>query len=143
MAKSPDLQAQRRANLRRIVDDMGGSPSSLAKLMSLSGPSFISQLLSGNRSISDKTARRIEDVTSRPMYWMDHDHTSDSPARVVDTDPSYIGAAVKAVVQTQQKLNTQITPDKYAEIVDLVYIRAQELGVIDQAYAERLVKLTM
>jgi hypothetical protein len=38
----------RRANLRKLIEQLGG-PAALARLMKLSGPSYISQIVSGNR----------------------------------------------------------------------------------------------
>lgn len=143
MAKAPDTQAQRRHNLKRIIADMGGSPSSLAKLLDLAGPSFISQMTGGSRGISDKMSRRIESATGKPVYWMDMDHSSDAPARKVSVDPSFVGGAAAAVAGIQQQLKVDIGPEKYAEIVNLVYEHAQKFGSVDADYALRLVKLTM
>lgn len=143
MAKTSDLQAQRRQNLKQVVHEMGDSPTTLANAMGLSGPSFISQMTGGSRTISDKSSRRIEQAAGKPDYWLDQPHTGENPTRNVNTDPSFVNGAVQAVVAVQQQLKAQISAEKYAEIVELVYTLAQKEGTVNHDYARRLVKLTM
>lgn len=154
MPTRPDIAEQRRKNLKLIVAENGGSPSTVAAAIGLSGPSFISQMTSGKRNISENTARKLEAAYHKPAYWMDQPHSSTTSfqshdphagdgARVVNVDPSFIGASVQAVVEIQQELNAQISPEKYADIVDLVYRHSQAQGVIDRDFARRLIKLTL
>ena len=56
-----DAQTTRLKNLKLLVRQWGG-PASLAKKLKLSGPSYLSQLLSGHRPITEKTARKFETV---------------------------------------------------------------------------------
>jgi len=51
-----DILSRRVQNLRVLVSQHGGT-SSLAKKVQLSGPSYISQILSGVRPLTEKTAR--------------------------------------------------------------------------------------
>jgi DNA-binding transcriptional regulator YdaS (Cro superfamily) len=61
MAKKRDMQEVRRASLKVLIAQWGG-PTSLAKKLGLSGPSYLSQLLSGLRPITEKCARKTEDA---------------------------------------------------------------------------------
>ncbi|OZI23732.1 hypothetical protein CAL26_09890 [Bordetella genomosp. 9] len=142
MAKTPDIQAQRRANLKSLVTQRGDL-ASLAKAMGLAASSYLSQMAGGHRTISDDTARAIERAAGKPVRWLDEDHTARKPARQVANDTSFVQGAVQAVVAAQQELNASITPEKYAEIVQLVYELAQLEEAISPDYAKRLVKLTM
>lgn len=53
---SKNKQIIRKENLRLLLIQWGG-PTNLAKKLKYSGPSYLSQLLSGNRPFSEKTAR--------------------------------------------------------------------------------------
>ncbi|CAB3858428.1 hypothetical protein LMG26854_03339 [Achromobacter aegrifaciens] len=139
------LNKQRRANLRTVLAEQGG-PASFAKKLGQSGPSFLSQMVNGHRVISERTCRRIEREAGKPIYWMDQPHTGTggvAPTQTVRVDPSFVGGAVKMVAEIQQELKTSLTPEKYADIVNLVYEHAQLTGKLDRDFSMRLVKLTM
>lgn len=145
MKQGDKLHQQRRDNLRQVLNQQGG-PASLAKKLGLAGPSFLSQMANGHRAITEKTSRRIEKAAGKPEYWMDQPHSSlegMTPTLTVRVDPSFVGAAVKMVAEIQQQLETSLSPEKYAEIVNLVYENAQRSGEVDADFAMRLVKLTM
>ncbi|WP_238878649.1 hypothetical protein [Achromobacter xylosoxidans] len=145
MNQESALTKQRRQNLRTVLEEQGG-PASFAKKLGQSGPSFLSQMANGHRTISEKTSRRIEQAAGKPEYWMDQPHTSVggiAPQASVHTDPSFVGGAVKAVAEIQQSLGVSLSPDKFGEIVNLVYEHAQRVGSIDHEFAARLLKLTM
>lgn len=145
MKQGDKLNQQRRENLRQVLSEQGG-PASFAKKLGQAGPSFLSQMVNGHRVITEKTSRRIEEVAGKPEYWMDQPHSSlegMAPTSTVRVDPSFVGAAVKMVAEIQQELKVSLSPEKYAEIVNLVYENAQRTGEIDAAFSMRLVKLTM
>ena len=145
MLTDTPLNKQRRANLRTVLQEQGG-PASFAKKLGQAGPSFLSQMVNGHRVITEKTCRRIEREAGKPEYWMDQAHTSTegiTPTQTVRVDPSFVGAAVKMVAEIQQELKISLSPEKYAEIVNLVYENAQLTGKLDPDYSMRLVKLAM
>lgn len=145
MKQGDKLNQQRRENLRQILIEQKG-PASFAKKLGQAGPSFLSQMVNGHRVISEKTSRRIEEAAGKPEYWMDHAHSSVEgvgPAATVHVDPSFVGGAVKMVAEIQQELDVSLSPEKYAEIVNLVYENAQRSGKLDRDFSMRLVKLTM
>lgn len=145
MTQGEKLNEQRRANLRQVLIEQDG-PASFAKKLGLSGPSFLSQMVNGHRVITEKTSRRIEKAAGKPEYWMDHAHSSVEgmgPASTVHVDPSFVGGAVQMVAEIQQELNATLSPEKYANIVNLVYENAQRTGKLDRDFSMRLVKLTM
>ena len=68
-----DILSRRVQNLRVLVSRHGGT-SSLAKKVKLSGPSYISQILSGVRPLTEKTARKFEVQLGLAMGWLDDEH---------------------------------------------------------------------
>lgn len=145
MKQGEKLKLQRKQNLANILREQGGATSFAIKL-GLEGPSFLSQMVNGHRVITEKTARRIEAAADKPEYWMDHAHSATEgmgPAATVQVDPSFVAAAVKMVAEIQQEFKIALDPEKYGEIVNLVYEHAQRTGKIDRDFSMRLVKLTM
>lgn len=145
MQTDTPLNRQRRANLRIVLAEQGG-PAFFAKRLGMSGPSFLSQMVNGHRVITEKTCRRIEKEAGKPIYWMDQPHngTSDAmPTQTVRVDPSFVGGAVKMVAEIQQELKITLSPEKYADIVNMVYEHAQATGKLDRDFSMKLVKLAM
>lgn len=145
MKQGEKLNQQRRENLRQVLIEQGG-PASFAKKLGQAGPSFLSQMVNGHRVITEKTSRRIEQLAGKPEYWMDQPHNSlegMTPTMSVRVDPSFVGAAVQMVAEIQQELKISLSPEKYGEIVNLVYENAQRTGSVDPDFSMRLVKLTM
>lgn len=62
----------RRDNLRKYIEEHGG-PTSVARALGLSGPSYLSQLTTANRYryVSEKTAREYETKLGLPEGWFD------------------------------------------------------------------------
>ena len=78
-----DLKANRLARLLFLLHTrFDGSPGALAKAIRKSATQ-VSQWFSGNRSISETTARSIEAALGLPKYWMDdpmpHEGAGDQP----------------------------------------------------------------
>lgn len=69
---SNDIYEIRKANLRVLMEDAGG-PNNLAKRLSLSNPSFLSHLAGPRptRTITEKTARKIESTMGLTENWLD------------------------------------------------------------------------
>lgn len=60
----------RRKRLGTLIKQWGG-PTNLANKLGLSGPSYLSQLRSKNRPITEKVARGIEAKLQLPPGWFD------------------------------------------------------------------------
>lgn len=76
---------RRRKNLRRLSEDMG--QEELAHRLGCSG-SYVSQLITATRPITEKTARKYEARLGKPPGWLDIDHgaldTAAAPADAQD-----------------------------------------------------------
>ena len=132
--KSKGTAQIRIENLKLLLVQWGG-PTVLAKKLHYSGPSYLSQLLSGNRPFTEKTARTIEAALDLPMLWLDRVHSGSS-----DIDPELL-ASVVALVQATLPAKGAPAPRQLSEIITLVYEQAKESGTVDEEYVKRLVKL--
>ncbi len=132
----------RLANLKSLIVQWGG-PTSLAKKLELSGPSFLSQMVGGIRPLTEKTARKVEQKLGLAPGWMDQDHdTPGNTLRAAAIDDSLITKTVSLVGAKLQESNLQLRPDKFAELVSLAYGEAcRSGGTLDENFVERLVQL--
>lgn len=132
----------RLANLKSLIVQWGG-PTSLAKKLEFSGPSFLSQMVGGIRPLTEKTARKIEQKLGLAPGWMDQDHdTSGNTVRAAAIDDSLITKTVSLVGAKLQESNIQVRPDKFAELVSLAYGEAcRSGGNLDENFVGRLVQL--
>lgn len=138
MATSP--ADNRKLNLQTIVNQWGG-PSTLAKKLRYKGPSYISQMLSANRPISEKTARKIEATLGLDPGSLDREPDSPAPTAAVALDASLVGSIILALGAACEDAHVKLTHTKLADIVTLVYEQAAATGKIDEKYLRRLIKL--
>ena len=67
----------RRARLRRLVNErFGGNQAELARAIGRS-PSLVWQYLSGHREIGEKFARHVERCLGLPRFWLDREQERD------------------------------------------------------------------
>jgi len=67
-----EMKDIRQANLQ-VLSNRYGSQRAIAEKLHKT-PGYINQLLTGHRSISEKTARKIEALLVLPNTWMDQDN---------------------------------------------------------------------
>lgn len=132
-------EAERKANLRALVEKWGGA-SSLAKKLTHSGPSYLSQMLTGVRPITEKTARQIETRLELPRGWLDQDHSASDHA-AQDIDQALITKVIVAVGTALEANGKHVTPARFADMVALVYTTATKNGEVDSALVQQVVKL--
>lgn len=133
-----DLMEMRVKNLRELALQWGG-PSSIAKKLKISGPSYISQLISGHRPLTEKSVRRFEKVLGLPSGWFDIDH--DNPAPPASLDDSLVTRAIVLVATVANEQAVTIRPEQLAEVVSLVYGEAQRSGHLDEQLVNRIISL--
>jgi plasmid maintenance system antidote protein VapI len=129
----------RRKNLRLLAAQWGG-PTGLAKKLHLAGPSYISQLVNGNRPFTEKTARKFESELELPAGWMDQDHQA--PVRVARVDESLVRQVVLTVGAVLEEMHVSLSPTAFADLVEVVYEDAARRGELDEAYVRRVARLT-
>lgn len=136
-----DVQEIRRKNLRALLTQWGG-PTALAKRLKHSGPSYLSQLVSGVRPITEKNARKIEERTGLSKGWLDReDGTAHASVVAIDVDTSLVTSAIIAVGTAAEEDKVHLTPEKLGDMVALVYEAAKGSNEVDPAYARKIVRL--
>lgn len=134
-----DIQTVRRENLKRLLEREGG-PTALGKRLGHSGPSYLSQMATGKRPISERTARTIESTVGLSEFELDQQIGESIPfngtaARQLLSD------VVRAVGEALDRAQVKPSSKKFAEIVALVYEHSASAGRVDQAYIQHLVSL--
>lgn len=133
-APRKDLSRTRIENLKVLLVQWGG-PTVLARKLQYSGPSYLSQLLSGNRPFTEKTARMIEASLDLPSLWLDRAHNM-----TTDIDPELLSAVVSQVSAALPPKGI-VAPRQVSEVIALVYENAKATGQVDEEYIKRLMKL--
>lgn len=131
-------QERRRLNLKTLARQEDG-PTNLARRLGYSGPSYISQMLSGHRKISEDAARTYEQKLNLPAHWLDQDHTTQEQPAPVDT--SLVSLVVASVGASFSNAGIQPNPNKFAEAVAMVYEGASTSGEVDEQLVQRIIKL--
>ena len=131
------LDDLRRTNLQRLVDRYGAS--SLAKRLGHSGPSYLGQILRGERPLTEKTARKFEEKLGLTTRSLDADASGIVPFE--GTSPALMADTVRAVGEILEQEKIRPAPAKFAELVAMVYEQSAAAGRVDLEHARRLIKL--
>lgn len=161
MAQAPEstnpLYDLRRRNLKRITTMYGG-PTRVAALLGLKSASYLSQLASGHRPIKEDRARSIETTLKLELGWMDQEHEGvpvfgerdpgvtaarSAPAAAPAAPPAsnMVTDVVLSVGAILEDSGIEVSPAKFATIVDLVLQNATSHGAIDEAFVRKVISL--
>jgi plasmid maintenance system antidote protein VapI len=136
-----DIHDIRKRNFKALVTQWNG-PTNLAKELGYNGPSYVSQMVSGNRPITEKTARQIEGKLNLTTGVLDRDNSlSAKGTRPAAVDTQMISRIISLVTTTLQESGMRLQPDKFAELVAMVYEDAQERGHADEKLINRVIGL--
>lgn len=133
-----DVMDTRRQNLRVLAEQWGG-PTGLAKKLKYSGPSYVSQLTSGHRPITEKTARRVEKSLALKSGWMDAPHNL--PIAQAKIDESVVLRIMRSVNAAIEEAGMEANLSTIQRLVELIYENAIAAGEIDEAYVRKVVNL--
>lgn len=128
----------RRTNLRSLMQQWGG-PTSLSRKLGHANGSYLAQLIGPHpsREISEKVAREVEGKLGLAIGWLDQEHTEG--AGVLDNQT--LGDCVRAVASELRDAGLRPDPDRYANLVSLVYDNVRLQGRVDESYIKRLINL--
>lgn len=129
-------------NLKQLIRQHDG-PTNLAKKIGMRGPSYVSQMAMGHRPVSERMARMMEEVLDLPTGWFDAQHSFDFETRLPALDTSLLTTVVIAVTAVFTENKIRLKPEKFADVVALVYEASQETKNVDIGYVQRLVKLVI
>lgn len=141
-AHDPVFEA-RLHNLRSLISQWGG-PTVLAERVGWNETSSLSQMTGPNptRTISEKTARRIEKALNLAHGWLDVEHNGE-PANAPMT--AYVAVGVAAAVAQVQRLcdesMVKLTPLKQGEVTQMVYDLVLKGDVPDDNWVRKLITL--
>jgi hypothetical protein len=152
----------RRANFRRVTTLFGG-PTRIAGLLGFKSGSYISQLASGHRPLTDKRSRAIEEKLNLDRGWLDKEHGGTPVFGELDPNNSWARipgeaklAAEESTPPTSSKLMSDVVhaigavleeskiiaaPAKFATLVDLAFENAQLRGGVDEAFIRKIATL--
>lgn len=131
----------RRANLRNLIEKWHG-PLILARKLGYSNASFLVQMAGPNpsREVTEKTARKAEEVLGLPAGWLDEDPAHNESATRVDM--SLVSHVIRAVMQSAEDDEIKLSPNKLGDIVALVYADSESNGsVIRPEYVKSILQL--
>jgi len=128
----------RRVNLRSLMTQWGG-PTSLSRKLGHANGSYLAQLIGPHpsREISEKVAREVEGKLGLAIGWLDQEH---APGSTV-LDNAALSDCVRAVAAELRDAGLRPDPDRYANLVSLVYDNMRLQGRVDETYIKRLVNL--
>ena len=132
------VMAIRRRNLKLLVDKAGGA-SPLSRLLGYMGPSYVSQMLSGHRDITERAASTMEEKLALASGWMERPHE----AITEPSKPTYEGPCMAAVA-VYYAMDTQgfyLTPSQFRDLSALVQRDAVGRGYIDEGFVNDLLKI--
>lgn len=131
----------RRKNLKLLLHQWGG-PSSLAKRLGQSGPSYLSQMANGHRPITEKTARKIEAAVDLPTGWLDQEHEGNHVAKPAVIDPNLVTQVITLLGALAEEERLSLGPAKFADAVAIVYEDAvSNGGQVNERLGRRVLKL--
>ena len=127
----------RRQNLRSLARQWGG-PTSLSRKLGHSNGSYLAQLMGPHptREVSEKVAREVEVKLGLPLGWLD----KENPV-TAQPDDEQLAECVKAVASCLRDKSLRPDPEKYSQLVALVYDRLRLTGRVDEAFIQKLVGL--
>ena len=136
-----DIHEIRKRNFKALVTQWNG-PTNLARELGYNGPSYVSQMVSGNRPITEKTARQIEGKLKLTPGVLDRDSSlSAKGARPAAVDTQMISRIISLVTTTLEESGVRLQPAKFAELVAMVYEDASERGHADEKLINRVIGL--
>lgn len=132
------LTQVRRDNLRALIEREGG-PSSLAKKLGHSGPSYLSQLVNGKAPITEKVVRKIEQQLALREFTLDAAPGEGVP--FAGTDHALLAASIRAVGEELERVKKEPGAKKFSELVAITYEHAVKTGSVDPRYVQSLIRL--
>lgn len=129
----------RRENLRRLIEQWDG-PSNLAAKLGYSNASFLVQMAGPHpiRDVSERTARKIESKLDLPRGYLDKKPTGGKP----EVSTELVSTVVRYVGQACQDAGVRLTPEKFADVVAVLYQDAVENGKLREAFAKQIIQLS-
>jgi plasmid maintenance system antidote protein VapI len=135
------LMDLRRRNLVALKDQWGGEWQTLAKKLKVTA-SHLSQIQSGHRPFSERTARQFEEKLGLAEKWLDLDKTT-----AVGTSQNDDGALLETIVDSLDSALKAIGKDmsrgKFFRVATFVHEASKERGRQSEAWLRSLLRLIL
>lgn len=136
-----DVQESRRKKLELLRSARQETWKELAKALGLSTSSFLSQLMSGEREFTEKTARKYEKKLSLKLGYFDEDPTENS-GTVTHIDMEIVAdAAVRVIRLSAQDRRAKLSDAQLRKIVGMAVVQASRDGGVNEEYIKQLLAL--
>lgn len=140
-----DKMDLRRKNLQLLKDQTGDEWQTVAKRVGMSA-SHLSQILTGHRPFTEKTARNIEHKLSLSPGWLDLEHertalgqgSQNTDAGLLTRVIAAIDGALKSIGKWEMR-----DSEKYGRLVEFVYEDSRDRGMPNDAWFTRLMRLVL
>lgn len=137
-----DKMDLRRKNLRRYQSTAGDEWQRIAKKTGFSA-SHLSQIMSGHRPFTERTARTIEQKLQLAASWLDQEISNSGTASQIGDEPSLAGV-ITAIDSAERASGRALKNDaRYGRLVELVYEDCRVRGMPTESWLTRLVKLIL
>lgn len=134
-----DKDVTRRRNLRALLAQWGGPESLAKKLGWRAGGSYISQLLSGKRPFTEKTAHKIEKAVGLREGALDRNGEPGESA--VEVDTALLAKAIVAVDDVLKSEKVRLTNEQRSRVIVKVYKESLNAKEINEANVREIVRL--
>lgn len=123
----------RRENIRTLLSAQGrGGVSKLSRALQLKNPSFLSQMVGPNptREVTEKVARKIEEVTGLPSGALDKAGNTATPAAPEPSAQSLglVSSVIRMVGEAYEAEGVTLAPAKFSDLVALILAESVERG---------------
>ena len=130
------LQTIRKANLEKLVQEARNAEA-LSMMMEYSGSSLMSKLrkslATGGKKIGENTARKLEGVMKKPIFWMD---------RIHDMESSLIELVLEKVDKYIENNSITLSDKKRRKIYSLICKLSAETGIEPDIYLPDIIELS-
>lgn len=133
----------RRANLKRVVRELGGH-AAVAKRLKLAGSSWVSQLIQGIRPFTEKTARKFEKGLGLKQGSLDIPGSLDGLENVPDSVNRDVPGISEALACVNSLLSTRkqtLSNAKFGIVVEIVFSQGIKHGTIDAELAAKILDM--
>lgn len=115
-----------------------GSLTNLARKLGIT-PGYASQLSSGHRPITEKTARWIEAELGLSVGWMDSRRHRNARAAAVDAE--VMAASFALLDSLREEMGLTLSRERFGALLKMVYAHALVTGRIEEPYVRNLLEL--
>lgn len=133
---------RRRRNLALLKTQWGDEWQSLAKKLGVS-PSQLSQIQSGHRPFSERTARQFEQKLALAIGWLDLEKPQGTGSTSQNDDGALLEHIVNSLDSNLKALGKDMSKGKFFRVATFVHEDSKERGPQSEAWLRSLLRLIL